>query len=131
MHQQLSASAPFHDDRLGPKDPSTVKLQESTYSKRNAGRQREEGTVLRVVRAVAGSAVRPLLVSQSSLPAVGHAAPTIATQPSLKHAKALSAAEAAAEAAAAAASAHTAMLNRFRAEWQITKQDSIWQRLYK
>lgn len=105
-----------------------IKGQEASLGKRNAGRQRQEGTAVRVVRSAKNSAVRPLLVSQSSLPAVDHAAPTKPTQPPVKSAKAITAAE---DDAAAAAAEHTAMLDKFRAEWRITEQDNIAQKLYK
>jgi hypothetical protein len=116
------------------KESLSFKSLEAASGKRNAGRQREEGTVLRVVRAVTGSAVKPLLVSQSSLPAVEHAAPTKPSQPPSKAPKAAAAAAAAAEAeneADIAAAKHTAMLQRYRATWAVTKQDTIWIRLCK
>jgi hypothetical protein len=86
--------------------------------------------VLRVVRAVTGAQVKPLLLSQSSLPAVVQEAHTESSQGPVKPRAVVAAEEASIEAEAAAAE-HTAMLNRFRAQWQISKQDSIWARAYK
>lgn len=83
---------------------------------------------------MAGSAVRPRLISQTSLPAVEHDAPTKPSQPpstaaaSKQQAKVDTAAD---DEAATAAAEHTAMLNRFRAEWSITRKDPLPLRLYK
>lgn len=115
------------------KESLSFKGSEAGSGRRNAGRQREEGTVLRVVRAVTGSAVKPLLVSQSSLPAVEHAAPTKPSQPGSKQvvpSKTSVEVEAVSE-ADLAAEEHTAMLKRYRAEWAVTRKDSLWTRLYK
>lgn len=85
--------------------------------------------MLRVVRAVTGSAVKPLLVSQSSLPAVEHAAPT---KPGAKQAPSKTSVEVeAVNEADLAAEEHTEMLKRYRAEWAVTKRDSLCTRLYK
>lgn len=111
------------------KESLSFKGSEAGSGRRNAGRQREEGTVLRVVRAVTGSAVKPLLVSQSSLPAVEHAAPTKSgskqapSKPSVE-VEAVSEADLEAE-------EHTAMLQRYRGEWAVTRKDALWSRLYK
>lgn len=105
---------------------------EAGSGRRNAGRQREEGTVLRVVRAVTGSAVKPLLVSQSSLPAVEHAAPTKPSQPGSKQAPSKTSIEVEAVSEAdIAAEEHTELLKRYRGEWAVTRKDALWTRLYK
>lgn len=131
---QAATAAPAGNERPYVLEKSlSLKGQDSitlTSGKRNAGRQREEGTVLRVVRAVTGSSVKPLLVSQSSLPAVEHAAPTKPSQPPTKAPKTSVEVEAVSE-ADIAAEEHTAMLRRYREEWAITEKDSIWSRLYK
>jgi hypothetical protein len=109
----------------------SYKGPEPAHGKRNIGRQRQDGAVLRVVRAVTGSAVKPLLVSQSSLPAVEHSAPTLPSQPSIKHSAKAAACSAAESEADIAAAEHTAMLNRYRAEWRVTSKDPLLTRLYK
>lgn len=114
------------------KESLSFKGSEVGSGRRNAGRQREEGTVLRVVRAVTGSAVKPLLVSQSSLPAVEHAAPTKPSQPGSKQVPSKTSVEVEAVSEAdLEAEEHTAMLKRYRAEWAVTRKDSLWTRLYK
>jgi hypothetical protein len=130
MVQAVSAGHAGHDQPPKHRGSLGVKATETASGRRATGRQRQDGAVLRVVRAVTGAQVKPLLLSQSSLPAVGQEAHTESSQGLSRTRSVVTAADVSAEADAAAAE-HTAMLNMLRARWQASKQDTLWTRAHK